>query len=67
MMTEVEIARLDTTSAQVRTEARRAELAALINRLVDHIERVGASPRLANAYDTARTELAALDEKATPR
>jgi hypothetical protein len=66
MMSADEIQRLDATSAQVRTATRRGELQALVDRLRNHIDRVGATPGIADAYDRARTELATLEQEGTP-
>jgi hypothetical protein len=66
MMSPEEIQRLDAANAQARTQARRIELAALIERFGEHIARVGASPGFERTLDQARAELAAL-EQGTPR
>ena len=66
MMPEAEAKRLDAAAAQVRIEARRVELTALIDRLRDHVERAGSTPGVASAIDKAQAELTALEQKGTP-
>jgi hypothetical protein len=67
MMSPEEIQHLDATAAKVRIEARRVELTALIERLRDHIQRVGPSPGIVGACDKACAELAALEQKVTSK
>jgi hypothetical protein len=67
LMPPREIQRLNTAAAHVRTQARRGELTALIERFREHIERLGESPAMVGALDKARAELAALEQKEAPR
>jgi hypothetical protein len=67
MMSEEEIQRLEAAAAQVRTQARRVELTALIGRLQEHVDRVGGSPGFERTLDNAKAELEALEQKEAPR
>jgi hypothetical protein len=65
MMTSEELERLNASNAKVAAEARRVELAVRIDRLRDHVERVGESPGIVTAIEQAKAELEAL-ERGTP-
>jgi hypothetical protein len=62
MMSREEVQALEATAAKVRTEQRRLALRARIERLHDHIERVGQSPGIVGALDKAQAELAELGQ-----
>lgn len=57
-----ELDRVDTALTQAATEQRRLELTERIDRLREHIERVGPSPGIQAALDKAEAELQALGQ-----
>jgi hypothetical protein len=63
MMTPDEIQALNETNAKVSAEAQRLVLTARIDRLRDHIERLGVSPGFESAFAKAEAQLTALGPK----